>query len=66
MTELTGMAGFTTPLAEKTFAKRRRTGVELFATVALAVSLLIAATAISIGMAHAPALYQITSQQSGA
>lgn len=59
MTELTGMAGFTCPVAARTFAKRRRTGVELFATLALAVSLLVAATAVSIGMARAQALHAV-------
>jgi len=59
MTELTGMAGFTAPIAERTFAKRRRAGVELLATVALAASLLIAATAVSIGMARAQALHAV-------
>jgi hypothetical protein len=59
MTELTGMAGFTSPIDEKTFAKRRRAGVELFATLALAVSLLVAATAVSIGMARAQALHAV-------
>jgi hypothetical protein len=56
MTGLTGKIGFTSPISEKTFAKRRRAGVELFATVAVAISLVIAATAVSIGMAsaHAP------------
>jgi hypothetical protein len=54
MTELTGMVGFT-PISENAFSKRRRIGVELFATVALAVSLVIAATAVSIGMARAQA-----------
>ncbi len=56
MTGLTGKIGFASPISEKTFAKRRRAGVELFATVALAISLVIAATAVSIGMAsaHAP------------
>jgi hypothetical protein len=53
MTELTGQAGFGSPIAEKTFSKRRRAGVELIATVALAVSLVVAATAVSIGMARA-------------
>jgi len=53
MTELTGTAGFASPIAEKTCAKRRRAGVEMFATLALAVSLLVAATAVSIGMARA-------------
>jgi hypothetical protein len=58
MTGLTGKIGFTSPISEseKSFAKRRRAGVELFATVALAICLVIAATAVSIGMAsaHAP------------
>ena len=56
MTGLTGKIGFTSPISEKTFAKRQRAGVELFATVAVAISLVIAATAVSIGMAsaHAP------------
>ncbi len=53
MTELTGQAGFGSPIAEKTFSKRRCAGVELIATVALAVSLVVAATAVSIGMARA-------------
>ena len=66
MTELTGMAGFTSPIADKAAAKRRRAGVELFATLALAVSLLVAATAVSIGMARAPALHHVTSQLAGA
>jgi hypothetical protein len=56
MTGLTGKIGFTSPISENTFAKRRRAGVELIATVALAISLVVAATAVSIGMAsaHAP------------
>ncbi len=52
-----------TPLAEPTFSCTRRRqirrqilGVELFATVALAVCLMIAATAVSIGVARAHAL----------
>ena len=53
MIELSGTVGFASPIDEKTFAKRRRAGVELFATLALAVSLLVAATAVSIGMARA-------------
>jgi hypothetical protein len=61
MTELTGMVGFVSPAKDKTFAKRRRLGVELFATVALAVSLVIAATAVSIGMARAQTTFHITS-----
>ena len=59
MTELTGMAGFTSPIAQKTSATRRRAGVELFATLALAASLLVAATAVSIGMARAQALHAV-------
>jgi hypothetical protein len=57
MTELTGKVGFASPIAEQAFSKRRNAGVELIATVALAISLVIAATAVSIGMAraHAPA-----------
>ena len=54
MTELTGKVGFASSIAHQTFANRRR-GIELFATVALAVSLVIAATALSIGMARAQA-----------
>jgi Na+/glutamate symporter len=51
--DLIGQVGFATRITEKSFAKRRRLGVELFATLALAVSLMIAATAVSIGMARA-------------
>ena len=54
MTELTGMVGFASPNTEKRFSRRRNLGVELLATVALAISLVIAATAVSIGMARAP------------
>ena len=56
MTALTGQVGFASPIAEKKLSKRRRVGVELLATVSLAVSLVIAATAVSIGMARAQAL----------
>jgi hypothetical protein len=56
MTELTGQVGFASPATEKKFCKRRSAGIELFATLALAVSLVIAATAVSIGMARAQAL----------
>ena len=59
MTALTGTVGFASPNDHKTFAKRRRAGVELFATLALAVSLLVAATAVSIGMARAQALHAV-------
>lgn len=53
MTELTGMVGFASPIAEKTLCRQRRRGIELFATAALALCLLVAAAAVSIGMAHA-------------
>ena len=52
LTELTGTVGFASPMAEHIISRRRH-GVELFATLALAVSLVIAATAVSIGMARA-------------
>ncbi len=52
LTELTGKVGFAAPMAERIISRRRH-GVELFATLALAVSLVIAATAVSIGMARA-------------
>jgi hypothetical protein len=55
MTDLTGTAGFAPPISENRFFKRRSGGVELLATVALAVSLIIAATAVSIGLARAQA-----------
>ena len=54
MTELTGKVGFASPIAHKSFASRRH-GIELFAAVALAISLVVAATAVSIGMARAQA-----------
>ena len=56
MTELTGMVGFSSHIAEKRRAKRHTLGLELIATVALAVSLIVAATAVSIGMARARTL----------
>jgi hypothetical protein len=54
MTELAGKVGFASPASEKKVSKRRA-GIELFATLSLAVSLVIAATAVSIGMARAQA-----------
>jgi hypothetical protein len=57
MIDLTKRAGFGAATADKTCAKRRRLGVELFATLALAVSLIVAATAVSIGVARAQAGY---------
>jgi hypothetical protein len=56
MTELNGKVGFASPAAKDTFIKRRHAGVELAATVALAISLVIAATAVSIGATRAQVL----------
>jgi hypothetical protein len=55
MTELNGKVGFASPAANK-FIRRRHAGVELIATGALAVSLVIAATAVSIGATRAQVL----------
>jgi hypothetical protein len=60
MTDVTRRAGFGAAIAERTFADRRWLGVELFATLALAVSLIVAATAVSIGVARAQAGYTMT------
>lgn len=57
MTELAGKVGFGATITETKFFKRRRDGVELLATLALAVSLLIAATAVSLGVARAEVLH---------
>jgi hypothetical protein len=56
MTELTGKVGFASPVTEQKFSKRRYAGIELLATIGLAISLVIAATAVSIGMTRAQAL----------
>lgn len=48
MTELSGQPGFV-PRAETTLSKRRAIALELIATVALTVSLVVAATAVSLG-----------------
>ncbi len=53
MTTLTGKVGFASPISEKALSKKRTLGVELIATLALAVSLIIAATAVSFGVARA-------------
>jgi hypothetical protein len=53
MTELTGMVGFASPIAAKALSRRRTIGVELIATMALAVSLIIAAAAVTFGVARA-------------
>ena len=56
MTRLTGQVGFASPISEKALSKERTLGVELIATLALAVSLIIAATAVSFGVARAQSL----------
>ena len=56
MIELTGKVGFASPVSEKVLSKKRTLGVELIATLALAVSLIIAATAVSFGVARAQSL----------
>ncbi len=55
MFEPTGEAGFTLPIVQAARTKHRALRLELFATVALAVSLIIAATAVSIGMVRGEA-----------
>ena len=49
MAELTGNPGFAAPRDERTLSKRHVAALELIATVALTVSLVVAATAVSIG-----------------
>jgi hypothetical protein len=49
MAELPGNAGFAPPRTVKTLSKRRAVAIELMATVALTASLIVAATAVSIG-----------------
>ncbi len=57
MTELAGTIGFASPVTARKFSRRRTLRVELLATAALAISLIIAATAVSIGMARAQMLH---------
>jgi hypothetical protein len=59
MAELTRMVGFASSIPEKPCSRRRTLGVELMATAALAVSLVIALTAVSIGVARAQVLHSI-------
>jgi hypothetical protein len=61
MTELSVKVGFASPIAHATFASRR-CRIALFATVALAISLVVAATAVSIGMARAQAPIHLLSR----
>ena len=50
-----GEVGFISPTSDHRFATRRRAAVELVATLALFISLIVAATAVSIGVARAQA-----------
>ena len=49
MTELSGSPGFAAPLAGKKLSRRRAVALELVATVTLTISLVVAATAVSLG-----------------
>jgi hypothetical protein len=49
MAELSGIPGFAPPQLEQTQSRRRAVALELTATLALTVSLVIAATAVSLG-----------------
>ena len=53
MTELSGKAGFASPIVGRKATRCRILGIELFATLALVVSLIIAATTVTIGVARA-------------
>ena len=64
MTELTGKVGFASPNSEKKVCKRRAAAIELLATLSLAVSLVIAATAVSISMARAQTLGAVSHDMS--
>lgn len=52
MSDIAGQFGFACPIAARRCSKRCA-GIELVATLSLAVSLIVAATAVSIGVAHA-------------
>ncbi len=49
MAELTGVPGFAPPRRDNTTSRRRAAAIELIATVGLTISLVIAATAVSLG-----------------
>ena len=59
MTELTGKVGFASAVSTKRITRCRIVGVELIATMALVVCLIIAVTAVSIGVARAQAFADI-------
>jgi hypothetical protein len=56
MSDFHGKVGFASPAASNKCVKRRHFTIELVATIALAVSLIIAVTAVSIGAARAQVL----------
>jgi hypothetical protein len=64
MAELTGRVGFAHPTSRKS-VKQRVVAIELMAMVGLVVSLVIAVTAVSIGIAHAGTLGVITDSDNG-
>ena len=59
MTELTGKVGYASPVSTKRITRCRIVGVELIAAMALVVCLIVAVTAVSIGVARAQALANI-------
>ena len=59
MAELSGIVGFAPAIARTSATQRRRAGVELIAMAALFFSLIVAATAVSIGVARAHAFGSI-------
>ena len=56
MSEFHGKVGFASPAVDSKSVKRRHAAIELMATIALAVCLIIAVTAVSIGAARAQVL----------
>ena len=56
MSDFYGKVGFASPAVDSKCIKRRHAAIEMMATVALAVALIIAVTAVSIGAARAQVL----------
>ena len=56
MSDFYGKVGFASPAVDSKSVKRRHAAIELIATAALAVSLIVAVTAVSIGAARAQVL----------
>lgn len=56
MSDFQGKVGFASPAADSKCVNRRHAAIEIATTVALAVSLIIAVTAVSIGAARAQVL----------